>query len=140
MRRLVVDGMNVIGSRPDGWWRDRDAAARQLVDRLRGLAERTGDEVTVVLDGRPSPGLAEGTHGPVVVCYARRHGVNAADDRIVDIVAADSHPEALEVITADRDLRARVASLGARVCGPRTLLETLDERREQSMRSSGPEA
>ncbi|MGH8887603.1 MAG: NYN domain-containing protein [Egibacteraceae bacterium] len=130
MRRLLVDGMNVIGSRPDGWWRDRDAAVRLLVDRLRRLAERTGDEVTVVFDGRPPPGLAEGTHGPVIVRYARRGGANAADDRIAAIVGADPEPETLEVVTADRDLRARVTRLGASVCGPRTLLETLDSPRD----------
>lgn len=118
--------MNVIGSRPDGWWRDRDAAVRQLVDRLCRLAERTGDEITVVLDGRPPPGLAEGEHGPVIVRYAQRGGRNAADDRIVEIVAADPDPKALEVVTADRDLRARIALLGASVSGPRALLEALD--------------
>ncbi|MGH8901659.1 MAG: NYN domain-containing protein [Egibacteraceae bacterium] len=126
MRRLIVDGMNVIGSRPDGWWRDRDAAVRQLVDRLCRLAERTGREITVVLDGRPPAGVAEGRHGPVTVRYAQRGGMNAADDRIVEIVAADPDPKALEVVTADRGLRARVALLGASVCGPRTLLEMLD--------------
>lgn len=118
--------MNVIGSQPDGWWRDLDAAVMRLIDRLCRLAERTGDEVTVVLDGSPPSGLAEGTHGLVTVCYARRGGANAADDRITEIVAADSEPESLEVITADRDLRARVARLGAGVCGPRALLEALD--------------
>jgi predicted RNA-binding protein with PIN domain len=123
---LIVDGMNVIGSRPDGWWRDRDAAVMRLVDRLRRLAERTGDEVIVVLDGHPLPGLAEGTHGSVTVRYAGRRGVNGADDRIAEIVAADAAPESLEVITADRDLRARVARFGAAVCGPRTLLAALD--------------
>jgi predicted RNA-binding protein with PIN domain len=127
VRRLIVDGMNVMGSRPDGWWRDRDAAARRLIDGLRWFAERTGNEVTVVLDGRPLPGLAEGAHGPLTVRYAQRAGANAADDRIVEIVARDPNPEALEVVTADRDLRARVSCLGASVSGPRALLEALDD-------------
>lgn len=118
--------MNVIGSRPDGWWRDRDAAVRRLVDRLRRLAERTGDEITVVLDGRPPPGLGEGAHGPLTVRYAQRGGMNAADDRIVEIVAADLDPHTLDVVTADRDLRARVAYLGARASSPRALLQSLD--------------
>ena len=56
MTRWIVDGMNVIGSRPTGWWRDRQGAARRLVERLEQLVEATGDEVTVVLDGRPGPG------------------------------------------------------------------------------------
>ena len=53
MAALVVDGMNVIGSRPDGWWRDRDRAARRLLARLQAWAAETGDKVTLVLDGRP---------------------------------------------------------------------------------------
>ena len=51
---LVVDGMNVIGSRPDGWWRDREAASRRLVDRLERLVRADGAEVTVVFDGHPA--------------------------------------------------------------------------------------
>jgi len=117
--------MNVIGSRPDGWWRDRDAAVRRLVDRLSRLAERTGEEITVVLDGRPLPDLPEGSNGPVTVRYGRRGGANAADDRIVEIVAADPEPSTLEVVTADRDLRARIARLGAKASGPRALLASL---------------
>ena len=53
--RWVVDASNVIGSRPDGWWRDRAGATRRLVAALDALAERTGDEVTVVLDGGEAP-------------------------------------------------------------------------------------
>ena len=52
-RRLLVDGNNVVGSKPDGWWRDRAGATRRLVAALQSLAARTGDEVTVVFDGRP---------------------------------------------------------------------------------------
>ena len=37
---LIVDGANVVGSRPDGWWRDRAGAAVRLYDELAGLAER----------------------------------------------------------------------------------------------------
>ncbi len=53
-RRLVVDGNNVLGSRPDGWWRDRPGATRRLVAELQELAARTGDRVTVVFDGNRS--------------------------------------------------------------------------------------
>ena len=55
-RGSLVDGNNVIGSRPDGWWRDRPGAARRLVAELQALAARTGDHITVVFDGRPAPG------------------------------------------------------------------------------------
>src|SRR5690606_27342525 len=86
-RRLIVDAMNVIGSRPTGWWRDRGGAKRRLVERLRRLAEGTGEAITVVIDGRPLPDLPEGEHGGVEVRYASRPGPNAADDRIVELVA-----------------------------------------------------
>ncbi|MGH8934525.1 MAG: NYN domain-containing protein [Egibacteraceae bacterium] len=125
-RRLIVDGMNVIGSRPDGWWRDREGAARRLVEQLRAFADRTGDEVTVVFDGGPSPDLAEGLHGSVMVRYASREGPDAADDRIVRLVAADPNPATLEVVTADARLRERVLQLDATVSGPRTFRRELD--------------
>src|SRR5437879_5511924 len=104
MERFVVDGMNVIGSRPDGWWRDRDGAVRRLVHRLQELARRSGDAITVVLDGRPLRDLPTGTHDGIDVIYARRGGPNAADDRIVELVAQLDTPEAVVVVTSDRDL------------------------------------
>jgi len=72
--RWLVDGMNVIGSRPDGWWRDRDGAARRLVASLQELAARGEDEITVAFEGRPVPGLGEGCHGGVQVRYAPDEG------------------------------------------------------------------
>ena len=71
MPHLVVDGMNVIGTRPDGWWRDRAGATRRLLARLHALHDATGDPVTVVLDGRPLPDVPEGDHDGVHVLYAR---------------------------------------------------------------------
>src|SRR5690242_20378972 len=68
-RRWIVDGMNVIGSRPDGWWRDRPAAMRALAERLGAYAAETGDEVTVVFDGKPFELEAEGVR---VVFASRR--------------------------------------------------------------------
>ncbi|GIU88651.1 MAG: hypothetical protein KatS3mg009_3166 [Acidimicrobiia bacterium] len=121
--RVVVDGMNVIGSRPDGWWRDRDGAVRRLVSALAGRAARTGERIAVVLDGRPLPDLPAGVHGGVLVAYARRRGRDAADDRIVEEVARDPDPASLTVVTSDRDLRRRVEALGARVAGAATVLD-----------------
>jgi predicted RNA-binding protein with PIN domain len=126
MRRIVVDGMNVIGSRPDGWWRDRDGAVRRLVGGLCELARVDGDAYAVVLDGRPLDDLPEGVHDGVLVAYARRGGTNAADDRIVEEVAADPSPASLVVVTSDRQLRDRVHELGAAVVGARDLLDRLD--------------
>ncbi|HKA94565.1 MAG TPA: NYN domain-containing protein [Acidimicrobiia bacterium] len=126
MTRTVVDGMNVIGARADGWWRDRDGAARRLLGRLQRAVSRTHDAVTLVLDGRPPPELAEGDHGGVDVRYARRRGRNAADDRIVELVAADADPAGLRVVTSDRELAARVVALGATTEGAGTFLRRLD--------------
>ena len=125
MLRLVVDAMNVIGSRPTGWWRDRPAAVRDLLGRLQSLVAVTGDDVVVVLDV-PQPDLPEGTHGGVRVLHPRRRGRGAADDRIVELVAADPSPSTLLVVTADRRLRRRVLDLGAEVWGPHELLGRLD--------------
>lgn len=120
MKRLIVDGMNVIGSRPDGWWRDRDGAARRLVEELQSRGA-DGDEAryAVVFDGRPLADLPEGIHGGVLVAYARRGGQNAADDRIVEEVEHDRDPRTLTVVTSDATLRSRVQSLGAVVIGAR---------------------
>ncbi len=122
---LVVDGMNVIGSRPDGWWRDRDGAVRRLLADLQRLAADDGDAVSLVLDGRPLPDVPEATHEGVHVFYARRAGRDAADDRIVELVAALATPADATVITSDRALAEQVRALGATVQGAGTLLRRL---------------
>jgi predicted RNA-binding protein with PIN domain len=123
--RWLVDGMNVIGSRPDGWWRDRAGAARRLTARLEDLAADSGDEIAVAFEGGKVPDLPPGRHGGVEVLYARRHGPDAADDRIVEAVGADADPGSLTVVTSDRDLVRRVEELGASVVGPGELLRRL---------------
>jgi predicted RNA-binding protein with PIN domain len=126
MKRVIVDGMNVFGSRPDGWWRDRDGAVRRLAGELQRLAAGAEDErFAVVFDGRPLPDLAEGVHGGVLVAYAHRRGRDAADDRIVQEVERDPDPSSLTVVTSDANLRQRVEHLGATVEGARALLARL---------------
>jgi predicted RNA-binding protein with PIN domain len=125
-RRLLVDGNNVIGSRPDGWWRDRPGASRRLVAALQGLARESGDRIAVVLDGRPLADLPEGVHNGVLVAYATRAGRDAADDRIAGEVARDGDPASLVVITSDRELAERVRAAGAQVEGAGSLLARLD--------------
>jgi predicted RNA-binding protein with PIN domain len=107
--RWIVDGMNVIGSRPDGWWRDRPAAMRKLAAEITGWAD--GREVTVVFDGKPFELVADG----VGVEFATRRGPNAADDDIVRMVEADDEPSELRVVTSDHELSRRVRELGAEV-------------------------
>ena len=110
--RWLVDGMNVIGSRPDGWWRDRQAAMVRLVWLLERWAEAGADEVTVVFEQPPSPPLASTL---VEVAYAPRPRRDAADDEIVRRLAADSEPGAIRVVTSDRELADRVRAAGATV-------------------------
>jgi hypothetical protein len=117
--RWLIDAMNVIGSRPDGWWRDREGAVRRLVDDVRAWAE--DEPVTVVLDAGPDDLL--GTSGTVTVVRAPRRGANAADDEIVRLVEAD--PDAL-VVTSDADLVSRVRALGAQVEGAGTFRRRLE--------------
>ena len=120
---VVVDGNNVMGSRPDGWWKDRAGAARRLVEQLGHWAARSGQDALVVFDGSPPPEL-EAPPG-VEVRFARRRGRNAADDDIAAFVAADAAPERLRVVTSDAALARRVREHGAEVVGARELLDQL---------------
>jgi predicted RNA-binding protein with PIN domain len=112
--RWLVDGMNLIGSRPDRWWNDPDRAVRRLIDELDRYAAATGEQVTVVFDRRP-PDVRPGRHGSVGVAFASRRGRNAADHEIVDLVGGDPDPAGARVVTSDRRLAERVRDLGAGV-------------------------
>jgi predicted RNA-binding protein with PIN domain len=120
--RWLVDGMNVIGSRPDGWWRDRRAAMRALARDLDAFARETGEPVTVVFDGAAHDVPAE----RVEVRFARRRGPNAADEDIAAVAAADEDPATLRVVTSDGALAAQVAAAGAEVVGSGGLRRRLD--------------
>ncbi len=106
----MIDAMNVIGSRPDGWWNDPDRAMRTLAERLDGYAAQTGDEVTVVFDRRP---VSLEPHDRVRVVVARWKGRNAADHEIEVMVEDDEEPGALRVVTSDRRLAEKIRALGA---------------------------
>jgi predicted RNA-binding protein with PIN domain len=120
---VVVDGSNVIGTVPDGWWRDRPAAARRLLARLQCLHARTGDEVLLVLDA-VDPELPEGDHSGVAVYYATRRGRDAADDRIRELVG-ELDGDGLEVVTSDRALAADVRP-AAQIVTAKQFLARLD--------------
>lgn len=123
MKVLIVDGANVVGSRPDGWWRDRPGAARRLHDRLVRMlaAGALADEVVLVLEGKARAGVPEGIDGGVRTVHAPGEG----DDEIVaqarQAVAASGPGDEVLVVTADRALRARCAAAGAAVAGPSTV-------------------
>jgi predicted RNA-binding protein with PIN domain len=112
--RWIVDGMNVIGSRPDGWWRDRDAAMARLVRELEDYAAASGDDVTVVFERPPSPPVRSTL---IEVAHAPRPGADAADFEIARRVERDAHPSSIAVATSDRWLADRVSALGATVVG-----------------------
>jgi predicted RNA-binding protein with PIN domain len=112
--------MNVIGSRPTGWWHDRPGAMQQLVHELQALDE----PVTVVFDGRPFPVQDA---GDVDVRFASRRGRNAADDDIVALVAQADEPAGLRVATSDAELASRVRELGAEVMGAKEFRQRLED-------------
>jgi predicted RNA-binding protein with PIN domain len=110
--RWLVDGMNVIGTRPDAWWRDRHGAMVRLVGLLERFTAATGEDVTVVFEQPPSPPsvstLVEVAHAP----RARR---DAADDEIARRLGADPDPGQVRVVTSDRRLADQARAAGATV-------------------------
>jgi hypothetical protein len=103
--RIVVDGANVVGSRPDGWWRDRAGAARRLAAELQAFVDGEADtQVVLVLEGAARSGREQGTTGRMRVVHAPGSG----DDEIVRQAA---HADL--VVTSDRELRRRVAPVPA---------------------------
>ncbi|MGW3507705.1 NTP pyrophosphohydrolase [Streptomyces sp. NPDC000994] len=116
---LIVDGANVVGSVPDGWWRDRRGAAERLRDRLAGYAVDGVPgvpgplEIVLVLEG-----AARGV--PSVPGVRVEEAPGSGDDHIVRLTAAAADRVRV-VVTADRELRRRVTATGACTVGPRTV-------------------
>lgn len=116
---LIVDGANVVGSVPDGWWRDRRGAAERLRDRLAGYVAGgvpgvAGPlEIVLVLEG-----AARGV--PSVPGVRVEEAPGSGDDHIVRLVAA-AVDRVRVVATADRELRHRVTAAGAGTVGPRAV-------------------
>lgn len=124
---VLVDAANVVGSVPDGWWRDRRGAAERLRDGFARLAA----------DGLPGDGAPDwARRGPleiVMVVEGKARGVastgtvrvvdapGSGDDMIVDLVRREGAGRSCLVVTADNPLRGRVAALGAEVGGPSTV-------------------
>ena len=142
---VVVDAANVVGSRPDGWWRDRVGAARRLISACGALPRdglpgdelpealgaarltRSWPQVVVVVEGAARGAGAEDAPPGVSVDVA--HG--SGDDEVVAAVqraAGDraGRPADALVVTADRGLRDRVTPLGAFCVGPRWRPDRLD--------------
>jgi predicted RNA-binding protein with PIN domain len=121
--RWIVDGMNVIGTRPDRWWRDRDAAMLSLVDRLERWAAAENEDVTVVFERPPRPPIRSTV---IEVTNAPRPRRDAADHEIVRLLGADPHPDQIRVVTSDRWLAERAEATGATVEGSLTFRNRID--------------
>jgi hypothetical protein len=117
---LLVDAANVMGSRPDGWWRDRPAAARALVTRIQSavVAGRLEPPVVVVLEGQARRGVPEASDGDVRVLHADGSG----DDALVRLAGQTARPV---LVSADRGLAARMRAAGGKVVAPGWLLDRL---------------
>jgi predicted RNA-binding protein with PIN domain len=115
---LIVDGANVVGSRPTGWWRDRAGAAKRLHQAI-AAADLGYDMIVLVLEGEAKRGQPAGEDGAIHTVHAAGSG----DDAIVAQVRTRSTAgDDVVVVTADRVLRERVAAAGGSSVGPSWLL------------------
>ena len=119
VRVLIIDGANVVGSRPTGWWRDRAGTAGRLHQALAS-ADLGYDVVVLVLEGQAKRGQPVGVDGAIHTVHAPGSG----DDTIVEQVRARrTHGDDVVVVTGDRVLRERVTVAGGSSIGPSWLLD-----------------
>ena len=121
--RWIIDGMNVIGSRPDGWWRDRHAAMVDLVDRLERWAAAEGEDVMVVVEQPPRPPIVSSF---IEFAHAMRPRPDSADDEIVRRLRAAPDPASVRVVTSDGVLSQQVHAAGASVYPAATFRAEID--------------
>jgi uncharacterized protein YaiI (UPF0178 family) len=119
----VVDAMNVIGSRPDGWWRDRGGAIERLVGQVDRWAERREERVTVMLEREPREELRAER---VEIAWAGAGGRDAADREILARLPDWLAEDEVVVVTSDRDLRTKAVAAGAEVVPSRPFRAELD--------------
>jgi hypothetical protein len=119
----VVDAMNVIGSRPDGWWRDREGAVRRLVGQVDRWAAGGDERVTVMLEREPREEIGAER---VEVAWAREGGRDAADREILTRLPGWVAEDEVVVVTSDRDLRTKAREAGAAVEPSRPFRVELD--------------
>jgi predicted RNA-binding protein with PIN domain len=101
----LVDANNVFGSRPDGWWNDRDAAGRRLTQCVAEWCRTHDDEVVLVFDAPLAPATRDLQGGNLRIEEAQRRGRDAADDRIVELASEIGE---VTVVSSDRGLRLRL--------------------------------
>ena len=125
---IVVDAANVIGSRPDGWWRDRPGAARRLLTKLAVLQQHLEDTDIIVPQGAARAAVS-GPDAPDTGELSVVLAPGSGDDTIAAITAestAQPNTPEVTVVTADRGLRQRIEPTGATPVGTRWLLDQLD--------------
>lgn len=120
MKVLVVDCANVVGARPDGWWKDRAAAALRLYDAV-AAADLDDDEIVLVLEGAAKAGVPPVRTPGLRVVHAAQDGDSAI---VAEARRAHDRGHRVRVVTADRALAANVAAYATTV-GPIWLLEQL---------------
>lgn len=118
---LIIDGANVVGSRPDGWWRDRAGAARRLAEQIVAVLDADPERLGVV--HLVVEGAARRAEFPDHPDLHVHRAAGSGDDRIAEL--ARELGTGVVVITADRGLRERVTASGAEVRGPGTFLKLL---------------
>lgn len=116
---LVVDGANVVGSVPDGWWKDRAGAARRLHERLL-VGDTSYDVIVLVLEGQAKAGVRAGRDAHVTTVHAAKDGDTAIREQARLATQAGRR---VVVVTADRALAANVAP--AQVLSPSWLLDRI---------------
>lgn len=134
MGQWLIDGNNLMGSRPDGWWKDRAGGARRLAAEVEAWCHRHGERAVVVFDGPPPPGtpfedepgahLSRGSARPLAVVFAGP-ARGSADDEIVRRMNEAIEPQTLTVVTSDKGLVDRVRPKGPAVVGTGTFLGLL---------------
>jgi 8-oxo-dGTP diphosphatase len=137
---IIVDAANVMGSRPDGWWRDRAGAAARLAGELAALArrgmpalpgsmrapalERWYPGYVLVLEGAARPAARDEAVAAIAGNRVRLVAApGAGDDAIADLATQTAGRRL--VVTADRELRERCVTAGASAAGPGWLLRQL---------------
>jgi predicted RNA-binding protein with PIN domain len=130
----VVDGNNVMGARPDGWWRDRAAAKARLVSLLQAHARQTGEQITVFFDGRP---VALPAETPEVRVRFAPGAADAADDAIVRWLSDQPERAGVCVVSSDAGLLRRLAGLGVASEGAGAFRRRLDAVDARSTRPRG---
>jgi uncharacterized protein YaiI (UPF0178 family) len=122
--RFLIDGMNVIGTRPDAWWRDRHTAMVRLVHMLEQWVAANGSDVTVVFEQPPSPPISSTV---IEVAHAPRPRPDSADDEIVRRLLIESEPGKVRVVTSDRWLADRALAAGASVLPAESFRRELED-------------